>query len=49
LATFIYFLTFGSHLLSGPSLAATLWFSALPAFLGVALPAFPIARLQREA
>jgi hypothetical protein len=49
LAACVYFLTFGSHLLPGPNLAATLWFSAVPAFLGAALPAYAISRLQREA
>ncbi len=49
LSACVYFLTFGSHLFPGPNLAATLWFYALPAFLGSALPAFALARLQREA
>ena len=49
LAACVYFLTFGSHLLPGPDLAATLWFSAVPAFLGPALPAYALARWQSEA
>ena len=49
LAVCAYFLTFGSHLLPGPNMAATLWFSAVPAFFGAAIPAYALARRHSEA